>query len=108
MNASASSIGRRATCWPFVDAEGCEHSVRVRGRVSVNSGQALRTAALEGLGLILQPEGLLRDDIAAGRLVRVLPGYDPPSRPMHILFAPDRRPTPKLRSFIDAVVEAFG
>jgi DNA-binding transcriptional LysR family regulator len=94
--------------WPFIDAAGRAHSVRVRGRVSVDSGQALRTAALEGLGLILQPEGLLRDDIAAGRLVRVLPGYDPPSRPMHILFAPDRRPTPKLRSFIDAVVEAFG
>lgn len=94
--------------WDFTDAEGTMHAVEVRGRVSINSGQALRAAALEGLGIILQPEGLLRDDLAAGRLVRVLPGYDPPSRPMHILFAPDRRPTPKLRSFIDAVVEAFG
>jgi len=94
--------------WQFTDADGDLHSVPVRGRVSVNSGQALRSAALEGLGIILQPEGLLQDDIAAGRLVRVLPGYDPPSRPMHILFAPDRRPTPKLRSFIDAVVAAFG
>ncbi|MGO1078093.1 LysR substrate-binding domain-containing protein [Inquilinus sp. CA228] len=92
----------------FTGPDGAMHSVHVRGRFSVNNGQALRSAALEGLGIILQPEGLLRDDIAAGRLVRVLPGYDPPSRPMHILFAPDRRPTPKLRSFIDAVVEAFG
>jgi DNA-binding transcriptional LysR family regulator len=94
--------------WDFTDAEGGNHSITVSSRVSINSGQALRSAALEGLGIIQQPEGLLRDDIAAGRLVRVLPGYDPPSRPMHILFAPDRRPTPKLRSFIDAVVEAFG
>lgn len=95
--------------WQFTDDEGREHSVRVGGkRVSVNSGQALRSLALEGLGIILQPEGLLHDDIAAGRLARVLPGYEAPSRPMHILFAPDRRPTPKLRSFIDAVVEAFG
>jgi len=94
--------------WQFTDVEGREHAIRVAGRASVNSGQALRSAALEGLGIILQPEGLLQDDIAAGRLVRVLPGYEAPSRPMHILFAPDRRPTPKLRSFIDAVVEAFG
>jgi len=94
--------------WEFRDAEGATSRVQVGGRVSINSGQALRRAALEGLGIILQPEGLLRDDLAAGRLVRVLPGYTPPSRPMHILFAPDRRPTPKLRSFIDAVVEEFG
>ncbi|KGM35195.1 LysR family transcriptional regulator [Inquilinus limosus] len=94
--------------WQFTDADGREHAVRVTGRASVNSGQALRSAALEGLGIILQPDGLLQDDIAAGRLVQVLPGYQAPSRPMHILFAPDRRPTPKLRSFIDAVVEAFG
>jgi DNA-binding transcriptional LysR family regulator len=40
--------------------------------------------------------------------VRILPGYEPPSRPMHILFAPDRKPTPKLRSFIDFVVATFG
>jgi len=94
--------------WEFRDADGVISRVQIGGRVSINSGEALRSAALEGLGIILQPEGLLCDDIAAGRLVRVLPGYTPPSRPMHILFAPDRRPTPKLRSFIDAVVEEFG
>jgi|SRR6516165_1582308 DNA-binding transcriptional LysR family regulator len=93
--------------WQFNGPDGlC--SVRVQSRLSINNGQALRAAALEGLGIILQPEDLLQDDIQAGRLVRVLPGYEPPTRPKHILFAPDRRPTPKLRSFIDFVVAAFG
>jgi DNA-binding transcriptional LysR family regulator len=50
---------------------------------------------------------MLRGDLASGRLVTVLPDYEPPSRPMHLLLAPDRRPTPTLRSFIDFVVRTF-
>ncbi len=93
--------------WQFTGAEGV-HAVRVGSRLAINNGQALRAAALEGFGIILLSQELLEDDLASGRLVRILPGYEPPSRPMHILFAPDRRPTPKLRSFIDFVVATFG
>jgi DNA-binding transcriptional LysR family regulator len=93
--------------WQFTGADGI-HTVRVGSRLSINNGQALRAAALEGFGIILLSHELLEDDLAAGRLVRILPDYEPPSRPMHILFAPDRKPTPKLRSFIDFVVATFG
>ena len=44
----------------------------------------------------------------AGRLVQVLPGYAAPWRPMYLLFSAGRPQTPKLRSFIDCVVGAFG
>jgi DNA-binding transcriptional LysR family regulator len=50
----------------------------------------------------------VKDDLAAGRLVQVLPAYAAPSRPIHILFSAKRPQTPRLRSFIDAIVEAFG
>jgi DNA-binding transcriptional LysR family regulator len=93
--------------WEFTSAHGTQ-AVRVKSRMSINNGQALREAAIEGLGIILQPCDMLRGDLASGRLVRVLPDYEPPSRPMHLLLAPDRRPTPKLRSFIDFVVRTFG
>ena len=83
-------------------------SVQVKGRLMVNNGQALRTAALQGLGIIMQPEILVGDDVAAGRLVRILPDYEPPYRPMYLVYVADRRPTPKLKSFIDFVVESFG
>ncbi|WP_441459858.1 LysR family transcriptional regulator [Burkholderia thailandensis] len=94
--------------WPFESAQGQQHSVRVRSRLAVNNGAALRMAALDGLGIILQPAELVRDDLAADRLVRLLPGHEPPARPIHVLYSPDRQPTPKLRSFIDAVIAAFG
>ena len=92
--------------WEFTDANG-KYKARVQSRFRVNHGEALREAALGGFGIILQAEEMLTNDLASGRLVRVLPGFQAPSRPMHILFAPDRRPTPKLRSFIDFVVAAF-
>ena len=82
--------------------------VPVEGRVRINNGQALRVAALQGLGIVLQPEILLEADVRAGRLVRLLPDYEAPSRPMHVVYLPDRYRSPKLRSFIDFMLERFG
>jgi DNA-binding transcriptional LysR family regulator len=92
--------------WRFVGPEGPE-AVEVSYRLLVNNGQALLTAALAGLGLLLQPTALVRDAVAAGLLVRVLPHHRPVSRPMHLLYAPDRRITPKLRSFVDFALDHF-
>ncbi|WP_276146588.1 MULTISPECIES: LysR substrate-binding domain-containing protein [Pseudomonadota] len=47
-------------------------------------------------------------NLAAGRLVRVLEGYALPARPMHLLYAADRRMTPKLRAFVDWMLRALG
>lgn len=93
--------------WEFSNAQG-QTTVRVKSRFSINNGAGLRMAALEGLGIILQPLELVQDDLASGRLVQLLSDYEAPSRPIHLLYSPDRRPTPKLRSFIDHVVAAFG
>lgn len=73
--------------------------------LSSNHGPALRLAALRGAGLILQPEVLLAEDIHAGRLVRVLDDFLPEPRPVHLLYAGDRRPLPKLRAFVDYLIE---
>jgi DNA-binding transcriptional LysR family regulator len=74
----------------------------------VDHGEPLLCAALEGLGIVLQPVELVKTYLADGRLVALLPEYPVPTRPLHILYAPDRRLTPKLRSFIDFAVASFG
>lgn len=81
--------------------------VPVSGRLQVNHGQALRVAALHGLGVVLQPAILLEDDVQAGRLVQLLPAHALPSRPMSVVYLPDRYRSPKLRSFVDFLVERF-
>lgn len=65
-----------------------------------NDGQALRQAALAGAGLVLQPEILLAEDIAAGRLVPVLQQWQQASRPIHLLWRQDLSPSEKRSSFI--------
>lgn len=94
--------------WCFCAPGAQTETIEVSCRLVVNNGQALLTAAVAGLGIVLQPAALVRDEIEARRLVRLLPYHAPPSRPMHILYAPDRRITPKLRSFIDFTVKRFG
>ncbi len=99
--------GALACRWQFT-RDGRSFEAKVGGRLEINDGRALLHAALNGFGIVLGAEPVVREEIAAGRLVRVLPDYDGPSRPMHLIFAADRRLTPKLRRFIDAVVAEFG
>lgn len=77
-------------------------------RFTCNQGDGLRQAALRGLGLIMQPEVLLAQEIKEGRLVPVLTHCVPAPRPVHIVYAPDRRQLPKLARFIEFVVGALG
>ncbi|SEM54479.1 DNA-binding transcriptional regulator, LysR family [Pseudoxanthomonas sp. GM95] len=95
------------THWSFDGPEG-KVVVPVTSRLMVDHGEPLLCAAMAGLGILLQPLELVREAIADGRLVELLPDYKVPSRPMHLLYAPDRRVTPKLRSFLDFSVKAFG
>lgn len=83
------------------------HRVFVSGRLQVNHGQAMRTAALNGIGIVMQPAVLLKADVKAGRLVQLFQEYELPSRPMHLVYQPDHR-SPKLRSFIDFILKTFG
>ena len=48
-----------------------------------------------------------RADLLAGRLVALLPGYQSPSRSMHLLYAQDRYRLPKLRAFVDFALEQW-
>jgi DNA-binding transcriptional LysR family regulator len=92
--------------WEFSGKEG-NVTVSVKSRFSANSGQALKQAARAGLGIILQPQELMQEELKSGKLVRVLSRWWS-SRPMHLLFAPDRRATPKLRSFIEFAAARLG
>lgn len=76
-----------------------------RSRFDSNNGQALRQAALKGIGIILMPKVLLAPDIQAGRLVEVLKEFTPPSRPVNAVYPKERQTTPKLASFVDYLAE---
>ncbi len=70
-----------------------------------NDGYALRMAAVAGAGLLLLPEVLLAEDLANGRLVRILQNYTPEPRPIHLLWRQDLRPLPKLTRFVEHLLK---
>jgi len=73
-----------------------------------NNGQALRTAALAGFGIIMQPKVLLSEDVKAGRLVEVLKDFWPTPLPMHLVYQRDRQAVPKLTTFVKFILARFG
>jgi DNA-binding transcriptional LysR family regulator len=87
---------------------GEEQIVRFSPRLRANNGDALRQAALAGLGILMQPEVLIGHDVAAGRLTRLLPAWSPPERPMHLVYLRDRQATPKLQAFVGFMLREFG
>ena len=87
--------------------DGTDEAVSFTPRLRANNGEALRQAALAGAGIVLQPEVLLADDVRDKRLVRLLPAWSLPSRPLQLVYVRDRQATPKLQCFVDFVTERF-
>jgi len=84
-----------------------EVSVPVQGGVRANNGDVLREAAIAGLGIVVQPDFLVGDALADGRLVRVLPEWEVPPIGIHAVYTSRSHLAPKVRTFIDYLVEAL-
>jgi DNA-binding transcriptional LysR family regulator len=93
--------------WRLQTASGQERQIRVGGRLTANNGESLMKAAEAGIGIALLPTFLLGDALATGRLVELLPGRAPDLLGIHALFPQGRFPQPKLRAFVDFLVEHF-
>jgi DNA-binding transcriptional LysR family regulator len=95
--------------WPLRMPDGSEVRVAVGGRLASDNGEALRDAAVDGLGIALQSTWAIHQQLREGRLVRVLPDYpvavDAVVSAVYLnrSFLP-----PKTRAFIDFFAERFG
>ncbi|MEQ9920531.1 LysR family transcriptional regulator [Pectobacterium brasiliense] len=88
--------------WEF-EKNGREIKVRVEGQLTMNSLRQRIDAALIGLGLAYVPEDSVRDDIASGRLMRVLTEWCPPF-PGYYLYYPSRKQhTTAFSLFVEAL-----
>lgn len=81
--------------------------VKIKALVDANDGQILVRAALDGMGIVVQPKYIVYDDIAAGRLMPVLDEWDLPRLTINIAFQTRVHLPAKVRLFIDALVERF-
>ena len=77
-----------------------EVAVRVRGSTRSNFGEALRSAALLGHGIAMHPIYMVDEDLRTGRLLRVLPDWEPTRLCIHAIY-PRRDAPARVRSLID-------
>lgn len=96
-----------AACWRFTRGDTTVR-VPVKGSLVANSAQALLAAATAGAGVIVQADTLLAPALRARQVVQLLPEWSLPSRPVQIVRLPEARPSAKLRSFVDFVVDRLG
>lgn len=73
--------------------------VEVRPRWVFSDAEMVRRCALRGMGIAYRIHGDVEDDIAAGRLQRVLPDWDGDAVPLSLVY-PDRALSPALRALI--------
>jgi DNA-binding transcriptional LysR family regulator len=91
--------------WHFADRKGAPAAVRISGNLITNSGEALRMAALQGIGICLAAGFLVHDDLEMGRLVRLLPEYRPVEFSMNAVYPHRHQLSVKVRTFIDLLVQ---
>ena len=82
-------------------------SVRVSGRLRANNALAVRDAALGGHGIVLLSDFIAGDDVAAGRLVRVLNAWAPAPSDIYAIYPSTGFMPPKARVFVDFLVARF-
>jgi DNA-binding transcriptional LysR family regulator len=90
--------------WCFTH-DGVEREISVAGNLRSNSIEALRAAALAGHGVCLLPLLSVSDDLASGRLVRLLPDHAVADAPIQAVYPSGRHVSVKLRTFLDFVTK---
>ncbi len=98
-----SSDGRHSLC--LVGPQGQEETIVMHPRYLVDDLMMLRFAAVAGTGYCWLPDYLCEQDIAEGRLVRLLPDWAQPKAIVHAVFPSRRGLVPAVRSFLDFLGE---
>jgi DNA-binding transcriptional LysR family regulator len=94
-----SSLGAKPMGWEYFDGERYR-TFDMEGVMTVNNADAYQAACLAGLGLIQVPETGVRNLIAEGSLVEVLPQYQAEPMPVSLLYANRRHLSKRVQVFM--------
>ena len=93
--------------WSFESPAGAKHAVRITPRHRANNGRMLAALTVEGLGVVFEPDFIVAPEVRAGRLVRLLPDYEPARSPIAAVYPSRRHLSAKVRTFVDFLAERF-
>lgn len=93
--------------WFLRDPEGRLRKYTPRGRIVLGHGEPMLDAALAGCGITYLPSWLMADELASGRLERVLSPDLVDGAPIHAIWPATRTLAPKIRFVVDELVQRF-
>ncbi len=93
--------------WHFTGPAGQAVSVKTTPRLMTNNGDTCVAAALAGQGIVLQPTFLVGQDLAAGRLVELMPEFRSLALGIYAVYPTRKHVTPKVRALLDFLGSRF-
>jgi DNA-binding transcriptional LysR family regulator len=93
--------------WHF-NVDGTEQVLRASGKIITNSGDSILQLALSGAGLAMMAAHMAGEYVRDGRLVTVLDDYVREDVPIYAVYPSNRHLSPKVRAFVDHLVEIYG
>jgi DNA-binding transcriptional LysR family regulator len=90
----------------FLDGER-RVEVRVHGRLRFSRAEACLAAARADCGVAREPAFAAAEDLRSGQLIPLLPGFEPPPLPIHVVYPHARHLPAKVRVFVDFLAERF-
>jgi len=92
--------------WRFIGADGGDKVVRIGGPLHANNGRMLGALAIEGAGIVCEPDFILAPDLERGALVPILTDWTLPSIAIHAAYPSRRHLSAKVRAFVDFLAGA--
>lgn len=93
--------------WTLIGPDGARAAIHHEPRLVTRSIPTLRAGAMAGVGIVQLPTMMVREQLARGELIAVLPGWAPRREIIHAVFASRRGLLPSVRALIDFLAERF-
>ncbi|HEX7815052.1 LysR family transcriptional regulator [Dyella sp.] len=104
----AMNVLARPSTWTFTRANGDSRTVAFNQVMSANIAVVVKSAVIAGGGITMMPDFAAREDVAAGRLQRLLPSWQLPGGGVHAVYPAARFLPHRARMFIEALRGVVG
>ena len=93
--------------WNLTDIDGNETRTKIHPYLKASTGEFLKDAAVEGMGIIMVPSFIAYKEIESGDLVQILEDYNPPRIDAYAIYPQTRHLSQRVRAFVDFLLKRF-
>ncbi len=92
----------------LVSTQGENFTVNSKPRLLVDDFAILKQSLIDGLGIAVLPEYMIREEVSTGKLVNILPNWGMDNVDVYALYPRNRAKIPKVKAFLNFIAELYG